>query len=91
MFGTAGFLERFPAWSAARFCAATQYLFGWINQSCFKENYILDTDPRKGQCGGMSGFAIGVSLSLAPIFLGFLMEPWIPLGHWDGEYYYSLV
>ena len=21
-------------------------------------------------------------LSVAPIFLGFLMEPWLPLGHW---------
>ncbi len=29
----------------------------------------------------MGILAVG-GLSAAPVFLGFLMEPWLPLGHW---------
>ena len=31
---------------------------------------------------GRMGIVVVAGLSAAPVFLGFLMEPWLPLGHW---------
>ena len=31
---------------------------------------------------GRMRISVIVGLSVAPVFLGFLMEPWLPLGHW---------